>query len=263
MSFQPVIPMSGYAGWRFLQRTLDSQKEAFVQSAPLQRNTTYFRENIAKVQSAEDLVKDRRLLAVALGAFGLDDDINNKAFIRKVLEDGTIKERALSSRLADKRYADFARSFGFGDFGSKTQFPGFADSILARYETKQFEAAVGAQDDQMRQALNLSAGLAEVVRGNSTKNGQWYAIMGNAPLRSVVQTALGFPSSFARVGIDQQLDAFKDRARAVFGTDNVGDLTRPEAQEKMIRLFMIRSDAAAASATSPGSVALSLLQARR
>lgn len=263
MSFQPVVPMSGYAGWRFLQRTLDTQKDAFVQSAPVQRATTYFRENIAKVRTADDLVSDRRLLTVALGAFGLDDDINSRAFIRKILEDGTSRPEALGNRLADKRYAAFARSFGFGDPGARTALASFPDEILSRYEAKQFERAVGEQDDQMRRALNLSSGLAEVVAGNSSRDGQWFAVMGNAPLRSVIQTALGFPSSFARVDIDQQLVAFKDRARAVFGTDRLADLTSPQMQEKMIRLFMIRSDAASASMTTPGSVALSLLQARR
>ena len=41
------------------------------------------------MKSAADLVADRRLLKVALGAFGLEGEIDKKAFIRKVLEEGT------------------------------------------------------------------------------------------------------------------------------------------------------------------------------
>ena len=29
MTFQPVIPLTGYTGWRFLARTMDAQKAAY------------------------------------------------------------------------------------------------------------------------------------------------------------------------------------------------------------------------------------------
>ena len=77
--FQPIIPTDGLAGWRFLQRTYDTQLDSFARSAPVQRDTDYFAQKIASVTSAEELVADRRLLTVALGAFGLQDDINNRS----------------------------------------------------------------------------------------------------------------------------------------------------------------------------------------
>jgi hypothetical protein len=72
MTFQPLIPLAGYSGWAFLNRTMDSQKSAFNESNEIKRDTEYFKENIGSVESAEDLMSDRRLLSVALGAFGLD-----------------------------------------------------------------------------------------------------------------------------------------------------------------------------------------------
>ncbi|MEM6565334.1 MAG: flagellar protein, partial [Pseudomonadota bacterium] len=66
--FTPVIPSTGLVGWRFLQRTYDTQFEAFSQSSQLTRATDYFAQNINGVSTAEDLVSDRRLLEVALGA---------------------------------------------------------------------------------------------------------------------------------------------------------------------------------------------------
>ena len=74
MSFQPVIPLGGYAGWTFLQRTREAQQQAFETSPQLARDVTYFEEKIGGITSAGDLVDDRRLLRVALGAFGLDDE---------------------------------------------------------------------------------------------------------------------------------------------------------------------------------------------
>ena len=89
MSYQPVVAGTGLVAWRFLQRTYNLQFENFQQSAQLQRDTDYFLENISKVKTAEDLVSDRQLLSVALGAFGLQDDLDNKYFLKRVLGDGT------------------------------------------------------------------------------------------------------------------------------------------------------------------------------
>ena len=85
MSFVPVIPTAGLAGWSYLQRTGDDQKRIFTESSDVQRDTAYFRDRIGTITTAEELVSDRRLLKVALGAFGLGDDINNKYFIRNTL----------------------------------------------------------------------------------------------------------------------------------------------------------------------------------
>ena len=47
---------------------------------------------------------------MALGAFGLQDDINNRYFIRKILEEGTTNEDALANRFSDTRPASRACS---------------------------------------------------------------------------------------------------------------------------------------------------------
>ena len=65
MTFQPVIPFGGFAGWTFLNRTLETQQQSFNQSPLLQRNVEYFKETIGSINSAEQLVNDRQLLEVA------------------------------------------------------------------------------------------------------------------------------------------------------------------------------------------------------
>lgn len=259
MTFQPVIPFSGYSGWLFLDRTGAAQKEAFVESAAVERITDTFRTRIASITSAEDLVKDRALLSVALGAFGLDDDINNTFFIRKVLEDGTSDPDALANRLADPRYRDLSATFGFGTGLVLTGLSVFADDIIDRYEAKQFEKAVGEQNNDLRLAMNLAPAMGDVLSGNQTDTGRWFAMMGNAPMREVFQTALGFPSSFAALDLDKQLEQFRARSEATFGSSRMEDISSPENQEKLIRLFLLRSETASA-VTSTASIALTLLQ---
>lgn len=260
MNFQPVIPFSGYTGWRFLQRTLDNQKTAYVKSAPVQRASDYFREKIGSIRTAEDLVKDRRLLEVSLAAFGLDSDIDNKFFIQKILQEGTLKSDALANKLSDKRYKAMAIAFGFGDLGARTSLAKFPDEILGRYNDRSFETAVGAQDDNMRLALNLAPALQDVVDQSKSGDARWFSIMGNAPLRKVFEGAFGLPTSFGALDIDQQLTVLKDRAEQILGSSDVAAFSDPATQEKLIRLFLVRSEATT-TGLSTGSVALSLLQA--
>lgn len=259
MSFQPVLPLSGYAGYQFLTRTMESQREAFNESAVMARDTDYFRENISKITSAQELVDDRRLLTVALGAFGLSDDINSRAFILEVLEEGTIDDDALANKLSDSRYKALSKEFSFGDLGGLTAISGFADKIIDRYENHQFEVAVGEQNDTFRQALNVGNALNDVLSDFEANDSRWFAIMGSPPLRSVFQSALGIPASFASVDIDEQLVQFKKRAESYFGTSDVSDFDDPEMQEKLVRLFLVRDEISNFS-MSGASAALSLLQ---
>lgn len=261
MSFQPVVPFTGYAGLRFLKRTLDTQKAAYAESQPIKTAANYFRDKIGAVKTVDDLMGDRRLLNVALTAFGLEGDINNKAFIRKVLADGYVADTALANRLADKRYLAMSTAFGFGVAGPpRTGLAKFPDEILTRYRDRSFAAAVGEQDNNMRLALNVGSAVDEVVTGTTGNDGRWFAMMGNAPLRTVFESALGFSSAIGRIDVDLQLTQFKDRARATFGTDTFADFADPKVQEKIERLYIIRAQAAAGAATSSGSIALQLLR---
>ena len=259
MTYQPVIPLGGYAGWRYLSQTLDAQKQIFAASSSIQRETTHFRENIAAVLDAETLVEDRQLLNVALTAHGLGEDINAKAFIRKVLDEGTINPDAFANKLSDKRYASLATSFGF-DLGTpNTVLSTFAEPLTTKYIDKRFEQAVGETNNALRMALNVAPSIDDIVDTASTEDGDWYSVMGNTALRRVFEGAMGLPESFAAVDIDQQLTQFKERSESIFGTDKVADFQDPETQEKLIRLFLIRTDDGSSASLSPAAIALSLL----
>ena len=263
MSYQPIVVGTGLLGWQFLQATYDSQFEAFTQSAQLKRDETYFRENIGAINTAEELVADRRLLSVALGAFGLEDDINNKYFIQKILEDGTTADDALANRLADDRYKDFSDAFGFGPTQvQRNKLSDFADTLLTRYEAQTFEVAVGQQDDTMRIALYGDRKLQEMVQEEASNDAQWFSIMGEAPLREMFETALGLPSGIGSVDIDKQLEIFKDKALRMFGDDSISQFSDPEKREELVTAYMARVQINQFSpSTSSAATALQLLQA--
>jgi len=226
------------------------------------RDEDYFRANSGKIDTAEQLVNDRRLLRVALGAFGLDNDINNKFFIQKVLSDGTLKTDALSNRLADKQYQKLSSAFGFGDFSVPcSKISDFFYKLIAQYRTRQFELAVGSQNSDFRIALNLQRELPELAaKANSSENAKWFTIMGNKPLRTAFQTALGLPSSTATLDLDLQLNVFKSRAKAQFGNDTVSQFADPATLDKLVKRFLLRSEMDAFSASGAGNSAVNMMQ---
>jgi len=261
MTFSPAIPLTGFAGWAILQRTKDSQTATMVANAQYKRDEDYFRANIGKIDTAEQLVADRRLLGVALAAYGLEGDINNKYFIQKILSDGTLKTDALANRLADKQYQKLSAAFGFGDFSTpRNKLSDFADKTLALYKARSFETAVGTQNDDFRLAMNLQRELPEIAsKTTSSENAKWFTVMGNTPLRKVFETALGLPSSTATLDLDAQLSVFKSRAKAHFGADSVSQFSDSAAMDKLVRRFLLRSETNAFSA-SAGNAALTMLQ---
>ena len=260
--FQPIIPASGLAGWRFLQKTYDSQFEAFSGSATLQRDTDYFKEKIGEVTSAKELVSDRRLLNVALGAFGLQDDIDNRFFIQKVLEEGTINEDSLANRFSDTRYREMSEAFGFGpsEFLKVGEIV-FADALVERFQENSFEVAAGEQNDSMRIALYAQRELAHLAEAGSSVDAKWFTVLGDPPMRKLFEKALGLPTSIGQIDIDQQLKVFKDKAGSVFGSDAFDQFTDEGTRQDVITKFILREQIeSTGSGLSAGSIALALLQ---
>ena len=259
--FQPVLISSGLSGWQFLQRTYDRQLETFTQSTELKRDTDYFAQNSGNVASAEDLVSDRRLLTVALGAFGLQDDINNTFFIQKMLGDGTTADDALANRFTDTRYQDLSKAFGLGPGELRGALdPGFADTIIAKFQSNSFEVATGAQDDTMRIALYAERTLSDVVSTQGSDASKWFTIMGQPPLRSLFETALGLPDAFGQVDIDQQLRVFQERSERIFGVTDPAEFAQPEVLSNVISSYLARSQLNSfGTATTGASIALTLL----
>ncbi|WP_121061445.1 DUF1217 domain-containing protein [Chachezhania antarctica] len=262
MSFQPVIPIGGIAGWRFLERTRESQFDTFTKGAQLERDSDYFAETIGKVTSAEDLIADRRLLNVALGAFGLQDDINNKAFIQKILEDGTEADDALANRLADERYKKLSEAFGFGPSGTVTTGDSAAMAdIVDKYQVQEFETAVGNQNDSMRIAMYAEREVADIAIDDMSENAKWFTLLGQPPLKKFFETALGLPSAVGKLDLDRQLEIFKDKTLAVTGSSDVSQFTDPKVMEDLTMRYLARAQIEEFNANfNPAANALFLIQ---
>lgn len=256
-----AIPLGGLQGYRLLDRTLPQQVQIFDQSPDVQRELNYFLENAGSVATVDQLVTDRRLLGVVLGAFGLDEDINRQAFVRKVLEEGTVEPDAFANRLAEPAYREMSEFLGFGNVGSLLFSENVRLNIVDRYRDRQFEIAVGEQDLNLRLALNFKREAARIVEQSGSENSFWLRMIGTQSLRQVVEGAFFLPDQFAQIDLDQQIEEVKDRARGLFGSAEPSVLSDPDNVEKMIERFLLREEASGnAVSFSSGSTALTLLQ---
>lgn len=258
----PSVPLTGIAGWRFLQRTQESQQAAFAASPALDREMAYFKENISKVTSADDLINDFTLFKVALGAFGMEDKIADKFFFKKVLEEGTEQDGAFALKLTDTNYRDMAEAFGFGNAGGPhVAESDFAQKITAAFEVRQFEKAVGENDDSMRLALNLEREIGKYAEGPLPETASWFQLMANPPLREVFETAYGLPSTIGTLDVDRQRELFQDANERVFGSRSMDVFKDPENIDKLLRNFFAQEQINnGPGPLTKGTAALTLMQ---
>lgn len=264
MNFQPILPTGGYVGWRFLARTLERQQAQHEAMPMQQRDEARFREKIASIDNARALTADRQLLRVALTAFGLEEDLPNRAFVQRILESPASERGSFVNRMADRRYQAMAAAFGFGEAdGPRTGEPGFADRLLAQFRERSFEAAVGERDSSMRLALALQRDLGDIVMREGSDNAHWLRVLGTPNLRKVFETAFNLPSAFGTQDLDRQVTIMKRRSRAAFGDTSVRQFTDPDKCEALIRRFFVGEQISQVSTLGPGSTALSLIQSGR
>lgn len=261
MTFYPAIPLNGYLGWKVFDNSASRQFEAFKKTPMVIRDVDYFRENIADATTAKKLVSDRRLLTVALGAYGLSEEIDKRAFIQKILEDGTDLSDAFANRLSDPRWRQFAKDFGYGNFtGPRVGIESFREQTANNYLERAFEARVGEADTDMRLAMNFRREIAKIAESASVDKIGWFQVMGQEPLRIVMEAALGLPSSIGTADIDKQKELFARKAEQFFGGKSPAVFKDPVKVEDALRRFFLYTEIQnGPTASTPGMAALSIL----
>jgi hypothetical protein len=262
MPIAPALPFGGLTGLRFLDRTYDQQFATFNRSPDVQRELTYFLETAGEITTVDQLMGDRRILSVVLGAFGLDEDIDKGAFIRKVIEEGTIENDAFANRLIEPAYREMSAFLGFGDIGGTLIFESTRLNLVDRYGERQFELAVGEQDLDLRLAMNFRREAAEIAAGATTDRTKWFQLLATPPVRSVVEGALLLPQEFGLIDIDQQVEEVASRMEQFFDITSPDQLLEDGNIDKMIDRFLLNSQVinGVTSSDVRGATALSLLQ---
>ena len=150
--------VSTYLAYNSIVRNLRQSMTRVAQQADVTRNAAYYKDNIDKVKTVEDFLKNDRLYQYAMKAYGLEDMTYAKAFMKKkVLQSDLSDPNSYANKLVDKRYREFAAAFSFG--GSETaiaQSANQTDEMIGLY-TATVARQVDAIDEDTRY-YNLTIG---------------------------------------------------------------------------------------------------------
>ena len=264
MTVQPAIPVGGIVGLRFLDQTFDRQFDTFFRSPSIAREVEYFRENAGNITTVDELIGDRRILAVVLGAFGLEEDLNKGAFIRKVIEEGTLERTAFANRLVDPAYRELSSTLGFGNFNGEGTLilESTRNRILADFQERRFETAVGEVDFNIRLALNFRREATEIAQQGLSPESGFLRFLATPPLRSVIEQTLLLPQQFGLIDLDQQVEVVQQRAQQLFGISDPAQFLEDGNLDRFVDRFLANAQIAQ-GVVGPGvrgATALTLLQ---
>lgn len=206
------------------------------------KQTDYFRANIGKVKTIDDLLNNSRLYTYVMKAFGLGDRMNAKGLIRKVLEGGISDSKSLANTLHDPRYKALASAFNFAANGTSTaSSAALQQTTASNYVEQALERDAGQENQGTQQALYFKRMAPQITSA--------YSILADKTLLSVVQTVLGLPVSMSQANIDVQ-------AKMITSQLKIADLQDPVKLQKFIERFTATYDsknpmAAPTTALSP------------
>ena len=190
--------------------------------------TAYYKANIGSVKSASDLVNNYRLLSYALQAYGLGNQINSTALVKKVIEGGVSNPKSLANTLPNPAWKAFAAAFDFTDSGAAS--PSSASSVATTtgdYVEQQLESNEGQQDPGVQLALYFQR-VAPTVTSS-------YGILGNENLLEVLQTIFGL----APTTTSSQIDA---EANSVGKLVPISELQDPTKVKQLVERFTAAYD---------------------
>ncbi|MCA6106270.1 DUF1217 domain-containing protein [Bradyrhizobium cenepequi] len=142
--------VSTYASYNSVVRNLQQSLTRVAQQPDVARSAAYYQENIGDVRTVDDFLKDDRLYQYAMKAYGLEDMIYAKAFMRKVLESDLLDANSFANKLTDKRFREFAAAFSFtGADTPAAQSSTQTDDMVGLY-TAQVQSRVEAIDEDTR-----------------------------------------------------------------------------------------------------------------
>lgn len=256
MTYNVQVGTGGYLGWKLLERTSETQRAVFENTQQIQKSRDYFAEKLPAVKTADELVSDYKLISVALRAFGLDADIGNKAFIKKILEADPNDDSSIVNKLTDKRYLNLNKALALNtvkvDDGGMT-----VDQITDLYVSRSFEKNIGERYPEIEIALNAKRELPALAASSSSDTTKWYQIISSKSLRATFEGAFGLSSTFSTMPVERQATELKARFERLTGS-SISEVS-DTGIEKLIKSYLIRSQFSA-STTTPYSAALTILR---
>jgi len=189
--------MSALAAFKSYQKDEVSARKTFAAREDIQRDISAFKKSAAKLESVDDLLKDRKTLGFLLQSFGLESEINNPGKLKAIINSDPDDVNSFANRLADSRFGELAKFLDTTEFGvSNLKVSDKQTKVIDNYLTTAFEKSLAAQNPAARDALFFLRRIGTVENT--------FEILGDLPLRTIVTEALNLPREIARQSVDKQ-----------------------------------------------------------
>ncbi|TWD55269.1 uncharacterized protein DUF1217 [Agrobacterium vitis] len=211
----------------------------------------YYQENIVKVSSVSDLLKDRKLVDFVLTSKGLDPKTVDNDMLKKLFASDLNDPKSFANTQKDERFAGFVASFNFGADGkiNKSYSEGVQDrgnivktNNLFLHQTMEQEQ--GDDNGGVRLALYWQRMAPTITSA--------YDILGDTALLEVFRTAFSMPKEMSNMSIEQQ-------AKIVESKLNLKDLNNPDLAKKFISRFTAMYDLNNGTGSTSANAALAIL----
>lgn len=237
--------ISTYLSYRLASANMTTSLDRVAKDPAVSREVAYWNANIGKATDIASFVGDTRLFNFAMKAFGLQDMGYAKAFMTKLLKEGTSEATAMANKLADPRYKAFAKAFDFSTYGTTTTQQAAASAdVASAYLRQSLEEATGQTSEGARLALYFQRAGAKLTSPMQ--------VLADSALFKVVQTATGLPAAMSNLDIDKQ-------ASMIAAKLDVTSLSDPARMDAFLKRFTALYDVSNSNAAA-SSPAVMLMQ---
>lgn len=195
---------SAYNYYQMLQQNGDKQYQEFTKSAKVQQEVEYFQEQINKIETPEDFMKDQRLVKFALSAFTMDDEAQYMGRLNKIMLEDPADEDSLVNKMSDRRFTEIAEFFQFDSRGlDRIKLKGNQLELIEKYYVNEWEKSLGEVNPALREAAYFARNVNDV---NNV-----YNLLSDQVLAKVTRETVGLPDQIVYQTIERQAIEFEKR----------------------------------------------------
>ncbi|MGL3606114.1 DUF1217 domain-containing protein [Rhizobium sp. G187] len=222
-------------------RFLEGDEKTAAQTAATEKAEAY-QEKIQTITTVDELLADRDVVDVVLGAFGFDPEEVTDDFLKQIFNSDLSDPKSFVFTQTESRWAEMVASFNFDAEGNLTRDT--AGTVQQRGETMEtvnaylrqtLEETEGESNEAVRLALYFQRAAPDVTDA--------YSLIADDALMEVFRITFGYSDEFSNMDVDMQAKVIEDNL-------DLQELQDPEKMERFIQRFTAMYDVENADVSS-------------
>lgn len=206
-----------------------TRTKALIEKDPVvKRETDYYNATIKSIKTIDEFVKNDRVFKYAMKAYGLEDMAYAKAFIKKMLQEGSTNPLSMANKMSNPLYKAFVQAFDFARKGSAaTSAASATTETVQKYIQQTLETQEGSANQGVQLALYFKRKASSITKP--------LEILADKAILKFVQTTFNIPEASSRADLDIQV-------RNLEKVLNVKDFQDPKKVDRLIQRFSVMWD---------------------